>query len=160
MSISFNITARPQESHGAVLDPQMLSCSESPLILSRMSIAELPAWTMSPQNWHVINRSGQIDVWCRTCQKHIGHLSVNYSGRSLLRSIVKGWLHELRESSGKWFMRKRTKINCLPSLLSRGQLRKNISVVRGTPFRASPSHFFEELVHIYHNAHGSLPLRP
>lgn len=82
MSISFNITDRPQESHGAVLDPQTLSCSVNPLSRSRTSIAEVPAWTMSPQNRHVIRRTGQIEAWCCTC-----HRQMNRWYTTLLRNV-------------------------------------------------------------------------
>lgn len=67
--MSFNITERPQESHGAVLDPHKLSCSDNPLILSRASTAEVPAGTMSPQNLHVTSLKGQFKDWCCTCQQ-------------------------------------------------------------------------------------------
>lgn len=60
---------RPHESHGAVLDPQILSCSESPLRRSRASAGVFPACTMSPQKRHVIKRRGQIADWCWTCHK-------------------------------------------------------------------------------------------
>lgn len=69
MSISFSMIARPHESHGAVLDPQILSCSTSPLRRSRASAGVLPACTISPQNRHIIKRSGQVDDWCSIWKK-------------------------------------------------------------------------------------------
>lgn len=80
--MSFNMTERPHESHGAVLDPQMLSCSDSPRNLSRTSIAEFPAGTISPQNRHVMRRRGQFEAWCCTCQNERIHemlLPIHYS---------------------------------------------------------------------------------
>jgi len=67
--MSLSITDRPHESHGAVLEPQVLSCSDIPLILSLVSAAELPASTISPQNLHAIRRRGQSFPWCWTCNR-------------------------------------------------------------------------------------------
>ena len=66
MSISFSMTDRPQESHGAVLDPQILSCSDMFRSRSRTSAGSPPAWTVSPQKRHTINRKGQVEDWCWT----------------------------------------------------------------------------------------------
>jgi hypothetical protein len=86
MSISFSMTDLPQESHGAVLDPQILSCSHIFRSRSRTSSGCPPAWTVSPQNRHTIKRKGQVEDWCwtyhrRTNQVRIVWLKNRYTKR-------------------------------------------------------------------------------
>jgi hypothetical protein len=76
MSISFSMTDLPQESHGAVLDPQILSCSHIFRSRSRTSSGCPPAWTVSPQNRHTIKRKGQVEDWCWTYHRRTNQVRI------------------------------------------------------------------------------------
>lgn len=135
MSISFNITERPHESQGAVLDPQTLSCCVSPLKRSLTSAAEVPAWTMSPQNRHVTSLKGHSTDWCWTCYQKLLDEQAN---KNSVINFKKGNI-------------------TLPSFLFQGLFHKGNSMGREILSCASQFPLSEMLAHILHNGHGSRP---